>query len=893
MRKLHTSRAVNDVHNSVQRRQSLRTRLVLLALGPLLVSSTLSFQRADAEHDLLAHAETLRTTALASSAVGRLGAYLEFERTMTMGTVQLIEAKIPVSIAVPFLGVDPRDAVAKLVQTVDAAEPIVIARLRANHDPAAEELAGLLVPRRSLVAGAEAGTVKHEDVTKVYDALATFIADERALLQPSLDQLTRTSGADQALADTLATSDSLDQWSSALAIEGRLLSSVTGNAKDTPADAKSRIGAAVIAEAGAIERLQASSYVSGTALVSGSEAIAQWVTARDTLMTTAGMGLGAPPEADSTTRIRLIGEFFITTTNLLDAANPVYARVDADVLEQADALVRDANRTLFLAIAIAALVTMIVILWVLVIARRVTGPLRRLGRRASEVSDGQLTGEPIGPVGPREVASVAVAFDEVCANLRLVELQTEALAEGRLDDVVLTERIPGRLGESLQRSIARVSDLSERLADQARRDPMTELPNRAAVMEHLNRALQQLEHPRDSLAVLFVDLDGFKAINDAHGHGAGDEVLRDMAQRFRGVALGGEMVARVGGDEFVVVADRVEDAPTAVALGRRFIEVAEVPLVVNGTTFHLSASVGVAIACDDSTATGLVGDADQAVYQAKREGKGRVRLFDNSLHAAMLQRSTLERDLRRALTADEFELYLQPVIDSATGRMKGAEALIRWNRPGHGVVLPGEFIEFAEESWLIVEIGRVVLDKACRLLAHWATQGRDLSLAVNVAGRHLAEGNLATDVRDALARHGALADRLELELTESHLVTDLENAAIVLAELRKIGVHVALDDFGTGFSSINYLRQLPIDTMKIDGSYVGELGETQQANSVLASLIHLAGSLDLDVVAEGVETDSQAEHLRSLGCPKLQGYLIGRPMPAAEFDIWVEPLVIR
>jgi EAL domain-containing protein (putative c-di-GMP-specific phosphodiesterase class I) len=315
-------------------------------------------------------------------------------------------------------------------------------------------------------------------------------------------------------------------------------------------------------------------------------------------------------------------------------------------------------------------------------------------------------------------------------------------------------------------------------------------------------------------------------------------------------------------------------------------------LIVNGTTFRLSASVGVALACDDSTPIGLVGEADQAVYQAKREGKGRVRLFDNSLHAAMLQRSTLERDLRRALTADEFELYLQPVVDSDTARVRGAEALIRWNRPGHGVVLPGEFIEFAEESWLIVEIGRVVLDKACRLLAEWASLGLDLNLAVNVAGRHLAEGNLVADVRDALARHGAMAERLELELTESHLVTDLENAAVVLGELRVLGVHVALDDFGTGFSSINYLRQLPIDTMKIDGSYVGQLGESLHADAVLASLMQLAESLDVDVVAEGVETDSQADLLRSLGCPKLQGYLVGRPMPAAEFAAWVEPLIV-
>jgi diguanylate cyclase (GGDEF)-like protein len=866
--------------------------LVLLAVGPLLVSSTLSFQRAQSEQTLLARAEDLRATALASSSIGRLGAYLEFERTMTMGTVQLIEAEIPLSLVAPYIGGDPRDAVALLVKTVDAAEPIVIERLRANHDPAADELAALLVPRRSLIAGAEAATISHKDVTRVYDELATFIATERAALQPALDRLTRTSGADQALTDTLSTSDSLDEWSRSLAIEGRLLSSVVGNSPDTPPDAKSLIGAAVIAEKSAIERLQASGFVAGTILAPGNDALARWSTARDALLDVAGLGLSTPPEADSATRMQLIGRFFTAATELLDAANPVYAAVDADSVRQADELVRDARRTLFLAIGIAALVTLAVIIWVLAIARHVTGPLMRLGRRATEASDGHLTSKPIGAIGPREVAAVALAFDEVCANLRLVERQTDALAEGRLDDDVLAERIPGRIGESLQRSIARVSDLTERLADQARRDPMTELPNRSALMERLTHALQQSERAGEPLAVLFLDLDGFKAINDAYGHGAGDDVLRDMARRFRSVARGGEMVARIGGDEFVIIADRVEDAPDAVALGRRFIQVAEEPLIVNGTTFRLSASVGVALACDDSTPIGLVGEADQAVYQAKREGKGRVRLFDNSLHAAMLQRSTLERDLRRALTADEFELYLQPVVDADTARVRGAEALIRWNRPAHGVVLPGEFIEFAEESWLIVEIGRVVLDKACRLLARWASDGLDLTLAVNVAGRHLAEGNLVADVRDALARHGAQAERLELELTESHLVTDLENASIVLGELRLLGVRVALDDFGTGFSSINYLRQLPIDTMKIDGSYVGELGETLQADAVLASLMHLAGSLDVEVVAEGVETDSQADLLRSLGCPKLQGYLVGRPMPADEFAAWVEPLIV-
>jgi diguanylate cyclase (GGDEF)-like protein len=430
-----------------------------------------------------------------------------------------------------------------------------------------------------------------------------------------------------------------------------------------------------------------------------------------------------------------------------------------------------------------------------------------------------------------------------------------------------------------------VSDLTERLADQARRDPMTGLPNRTAVLEHLSDALRRRERSDHLLAVLFVDLDGFKVINDAFGHVTGDDVLREMGQRFRVVARAGEMVARLGGDEFVAIVECTGDPTRALTLGRRLIEAAERPVVVDDTEVTLSASVGVAVSSADSTPMGLLGEADQAVYEAKREGKARVRLYDTDLQAVMANRAALERELRRAIIADEFDIYLQPVVDADGGRLRSAEALVRWNRPGHGVVLPAEFIPFAEGSWLVVEIGRIVLDKACRALAGWVAEGHNHTVSVNIAGRHLVEADLVGDVRAALERHGAPPELFVVELTESQLVTDLDKAAAVLGELRALGVHVSLDDFGTGHSSLTYLRQLPIDTIKIDGSYINELGTTPDAHALIASLIHLADSLHLDVIAEGVETVEQADQLRAIGCPKLQGFLIARPLPLEQFAI--------
>jgi predicted signal transduction protein with EAL and GGDEF domain len=346
------------------------------------------------------------------------------------------------------------------------------------------------------------------------------------------------------------------------------------------------------------------------------------------------------------------------------------------------------------------------------------------------------------------------------------------------------------------------------------------------------------------------------------------------------------MVARLGGDEFVVVTESTDGGDKAVVLGRRLIALVEQPIALGDGLFRLSASVGIATADADSTPLSILGQADQAVYEAKRSGRGKVVCFDHNMQAAAENRSEIEQALRHALVAREFELFIQPIVSSGNQQVVGAEALIRWHRPGFGVVLPGDFIEIAEDSWLIVDIGRFVLNEACRLLTTWHRNGLDVSLSINVAGRHLADGDLVDDVRQALAAHDTPAELLSIELTETQLVLDLEHGAAVLTELRALGVRIALDDFGTGYSSLNYLRQLPIDTIKIDRSYICDLPNNVQAGSIVASLQQLAMSLHLDVVAEGVETAAQASFLADLGCEKLQGYYFARPMPNANFAAW-------
>lgn len=440
------------------------------------------------------------------------------------------------------------------------------------------------------------------------------------------------------------------------------------------------------------------------------------------------------------------------------------------------------------------------------------------------------------------------------------------------------------------RAISDRKRFEQQLAHQARHDGLTDLPNRLAALEHLERAARRAERQHSSVAVLFVDLDGFKSVNDSRGHASGDRLLHEVGQRLARTLRSTEFVARLGGDEFLVVCDAMP-VDAAAALGERIIREIAQPYVNGDDLFTISASVGVAIASglEHIDALELIREADVAVYHAKERGRARVVVFDASLQEAVEATAEIELALRQAISDGELVLHYQPVLDLQSGRPWGVEALVRWDRPGHGVLGPDRFIPVAERSALVIELGRWVLEDACRTLAAWQRDParRHLHCAVNVSGRHLVEGNLIADLDDVLARTGADPRGLEVELTETHLLADFERANQVLTQLRQRGVTVAVDDFGTGYSSMGYLRQLEIDTLKIDRMFVARVNDVGYDRTIVEVLVQLGLTLGLDIVAEGVETVEQLEFMRSRQCTRAQGYHIARPMPLDALDSWL------
>ncbi|WP_188939875.1 putative bifunctional diguanylate cyclase/phosphodiesterase [Nakamurella endophytica] len=419
------------------------------------------------------------------------------------------------------------------------------------------------------------------------------------------------------------------------------------------------------------------------------------------------------------------------------------------------------------------------------------------------------------------------------------------------------------------------------LAFQAAHDFLTHLPNRAQAMAGIEAALGRAQRTGDLLGLLFLDLDGFKAVNDSLGHRAGDEVLRAVADRLRRAVRVGDLVARLGGDEFVVLLESLPREADAVQLAHRLVRTVGEPVQLSGAVqAAVGVSIGVAIGQDGSTDPDrLLHEADTAAYRAKRAGRGRVEVFDDALRTELDLRADLERDLRHAIDADELVLHYQPVVDLSSGAVQGYEALVRWQRPGHGLVPPLEFIPVAEESSLICELDAWVLHRATAQMAAWGHHDRTVS--VNVSGRHVSDPRIVDDVRSALARSGLSPAQLALEITETVVIEDLR-APHHLRQLRELGVAVTLDDFGTGYHSLASLRDLPVDTLKIDRSFL-DTG-TRSSRALLELMITAAHAFDLPVVAEGVETPDQVAALRAMRCESAQGFHLGRPLTVSQVE---------
>ncbi|MYN04445.1 EAL domain-containing protein [Pseudoduganella sp. DS3] len=429
----------------------------------------------------------------------------------------------------------------------------------------------------------------------------------------------------------------------------------------------------------------------------------------------------------------------------------------------------------------------------------------------------------------------------------------------------------------------------QRIAHLAFHDELTGLPNRRLVADRLAVALAQAKRDASQGAVLFVDIDRFKNINDSLGHACGDQLLEQVALRLQGALRGGDTVGRMGGDEFVLLCPGAGHGAAIAARAQAMLATLAEPYQVMGMRLHVSASMGIACYPDDGdTPEVLVRNADAAMYLAKEQGRNNFQFYAPELNASILSRLKLEMELRRALDAGQFELYYQPKLEMADGRLNGAEVLIRWRNDAGQLVPPNRFIPVAEECGLIGAIGDWVLAETCRQHAAWRAAGLLVPvLAVNVSARQFAQPEFAENMGRMLAELGTAPAAIELELTESMLMADVRRTAATLERLKELGFSIAIDDFGTGFSSLNYLRHFRLDVLKIDQSFVRELLQDRAALAIVQSIIALARALNLQTVAEGVETEAQRALLQEQGCGAMQGYLVARPLPASDFAAWL------
>jgi diguanylate cyclase (GGDEF)-like protein/PAS domain S-box-containing protein len=439
------------------------------------------------------------------------------------------------------------------------------------------------------------------------------------------------------------------------------------------------------------------------------------------------------------------------------------------------------------------------------------------------------------------------------------------------------------------RDITSRKELENELRVRAFHDALTGLANRALFVDRLGHALARTRRTRERIAVLFLDLDDFKTINDSLGHGEGDQLLRATSERLRGALRGGDTIARMGGDEFAILVEDADAGPPR-EVAERLLDTLQAPFQRGDRELFVHASVGVAVVSGRNTsAEELLRNADAAMYIAKSRGKNRIIEFEPGMHRAALARLALKVDLERALEREEFLLLYQPIVDLATGRATGVEALLRWRNPARRLISPAEFVPLAEETGLIIPLGRWVLEQACREARRWndAAPSAALAVSVNVSGRQVAEPEFVAVVAEALRQSGLSPHLLVLEFTENVLIVDTEQSAATLAALKSLGVRLAIDDFGTGFSSLGYLRRFPIDVLKIDGSFVASLSGGHEQRAVVDAILRLGETLHLETVVEGIEEAHQVADLRSMGATFGQGHYFARPMPAEDIDALV------
>ncbi|HNV76862.1 MAG TPA: EAL domain-containing protein [Gemmatimonadaceae bacterium] len=490
----------------------------------------------------------------------------------------------------------------------------------------------------------------------------------------------------------------------------------------------------------------------------------------------------------------------------------------------------------------------------------------------------------------RSLALAALTRHDGTVLGTLLALSDEPRFWGEEDLQLLGDLAEGASTELQLRHALAEREMRERqLRHDSLHDALTGLPNRALFMKRLSDASLRARRDGDGLfAVLFLDLDDFKLVNDSMGHHVGDEVLVTVARRLEECVRGGDIVARLGGDEFAILLERVIDARDTALVADRVQHALKAPMTIGGYEWVTSASIGVVLSSSASERPEyLLRSADMAMYRAKHQGRSRFEMFDRAMHAEALTRLQLETDLRRAVERQEFLLHYQPIVSLADGRVQGVEALVRWQHADRGLISPNDFIPVAEDTGLIVPMGRWALREACqtvRGLEARVPSARGLRLSVNLSVREFAQLDLVRAVAGILDETGLPAGQLQLEITESAIIGQQHPALQTIAELRELGVRIHLDDFGTGYSSLSYLHRLPLDAIKIDRAFTTSMETEERPRHVVQAILSLVGAMGLEVIAEGVATADQLALLRRMGCPYGQGFLFSRPMPPAALE---------
>jgi diguanylate cyclase (GGDEF)-like protein len=467
------------------------------------------------------------------------------------------------------------------------------------------------------------------------------------------------------------------------------------------------------------------------------------------------------------------------------------------------------------------------------------------------------------------------------STCRLESIFNNLLADENIAGVVVTAR-----------DVTERRKLEAELEHQAFHDSLTGLANRALFTDRVSHAIDRGVRRQNLFAVLFIDLDDFKTINDSLGHAAGDELLVVVARRLESCLRPEDTCARLGGDEFAIMIESISGPDAAVVVSRRILTAIAEPVRVLGSDVVAQASIGIALGSGDQSTSEVLRSADLAMYRAKNDGKSRYALYEPAMHERVLERLALKADLQRSMIAEEFEVHYQPIVALQSRSIAAVEALVRWRHPERGLVLPDEFIPLAEETGLILPLGRFVLHSACHEVQRWRRLGyRDLGISVNISAKQLASTSLPADVTAALSESALEASALTLEITESML---LDSHAVIarLEDLKSLGVRIAIDDFGTGYSSLNYLRRFPVDMLKIAKPFVDQIGMNEEQERLAEAILRLGATLGLDTVAEGIEHAEQYERLRRLRCGFGQGFYFSPALPADEVDMFLRrPLV--